>query len=86
MIFTPLWLAAGAVVFFPVIMLCIWGLTRPTQVKEVAPQEDRDQDEYARLRKLERVWRHCNYQERFGVSFNDFVRKVDAGTWGELAD
>lgn len=38
-----------------------------------------------RLEKLEKAYNHFNYAERFRITFNDYVRKVEAGTWGELA-
>lgn len=39
----------------------------------------------AKLEKYERVYDHFGYAEQ-GLTFNDYVRKVECGTWGELAD
>lgn len=35
--------------------------------------------EIIKLEKYEKVYNRFNYQERYGLSFNDFLRKVEAG-------
>ncbi|WP_155702748.1 hypothetical protein [Paenibacillus psychroresistens] len=37
--------------------------------------------EIKRLDKLESYFNHFDIGNRYGISFKEFVRKVDAGTW-----
>jgi hypothetical protein len=34
-----------------------------------------------RLDKLERYFNHFEVESRYGISFKEFVRRVEAGTW-----
>lgn len=40
--------------------------------------------EIIKLEKYEKVYNHFEYEER-GITFNDYVRKIECGTWHELA-
>lgn len=40
--------------------------------------------EIIKLEKYEKVYNHFKYSET--LTFNDYVRKIECGTWGELAD
>lgn len=48
---------------------------------KVAPKVE---PEITRLEKLQRVYDHFEYG-KLGLTFNDYVRKVNCGTWQELA-
>lgn len=37
--------------------------------------------EIERLEKLERYYKHFDIERRYGLSFKEFVRRVDMGTW-----
>lgn len=41
--------------------------------------------EIIKLEKYEQMYNHFKYAEK-GLTFKDYIRKVECGTWGELAD
>ena len=48
----------------------------------IDPETGRPLDpEQERIEKLEEYWRYFKVEQRYGLSFKDFVRKVDNGTW-----
>ncbi|GIQ67407.1 hypothetical protein XYCOK13_02310 [Xylanibacillus composti] len=42
--------------------------------------------EVSRLEKLERYYNHFNVENRYGLSFPEFKRKVDEGTWAQYLE
>lgn len=42
--------------------------------------------EIERLDKLQLYFDYHNTGKRYGISFNDFVRKVDEGSWQQFLD
>lgn len=82
------WMVVGGVLFLLVIATIVYFLTRDSFGDEdIVESEIREaeEEEVARLEKLEKAYNHFSYADR-GISFKDYVRKVDCGTWGELAE
>lgn len=71
-----------------ILQICIKGLRQKEVVEEITlcePVFDQSDNEIDRLEKYERVYNHFEYH-KLGLSFKDYLRKIEAGTHGELAN
>jgi hypothetical protein len=86
---SPEWIALGVLLIALILLICIMGISKKRHTEEdnvvAAELQETEEEKLQRIEKLKEVYEHFDYAA-VGLSFRDYVRKVEAGTWGELAN
>lgn len=76
----------GAIIITIILVFCISNLMAPTDTKVNPPIVDtryrsKEEAELEWLTKVEKCFKHFNIQERYKLSFKEFVAKIQNGVW-----